>query len=86
MPHTADRTSDLIARRPTIQNNNSNSNQANHCPAELHVELEAASRMLIHGETIDLICLVKASNHLAMANRQGPVQIYDASNLTQQNQ
>ena len=36
--------------------------------------------MILHGETIDLICQVKASNHVAMANKQGPVQVYQLRN------
>ena len=36
--------------------------------------------MILHGETIDLICQVKGSNHVAMANKQGPVQIHQLRN------
>ena len=42
----------------------------------LRAELSSSTQMLIQGETIDFICHIKESNHLAMASRQGPVQIF----------
>ena len=32
--------------------------------------------MMVPGGTIDLLCYIKTSGHIAMANRQGPVQVF----------
>ena len=32
--------------------------------------------MNVPGGTIDLLCYIKISGHVAMANRQGPVQVF----------
>jgi len=53
---------------------------------QLNVQLETTSQvvMMCQGETIDLICHIRASNHLAMTNRQGPVSIYSMSGSASQ--